>query len=94
VLTAGWPWANNSGLHAPVSPQIRRLHLASLQGLDGGHWPVHGFVVTHPGGAILVDTSAGGPQHVLDDWRDSLRRMRALGPDRVHFCHHTDIVHR
>jgi N-acyl homoserine lactone hydrolase len=30
---------------------------------------VHGFVVTHPGGAVLVDTGVGGPQDVLDDWR-------------------------
>jgi glyoxylase-like metal-dependent hydrolase (beta-lactamase superfamily II) len=30
---------------------------------------VHGFVVTHPGSAVLVDTGVGGPQHVLDDWR-------------------------
>ena len=29
--------------------EITRLHLASLQGVDGGRWPVHGFVVTHPG---------------------------------------------
>ena len=36
---------------------------------DGGTWPVHGFVVTHPGGAVLVDTGVGGPQDVLDDWR-------------------------
>jgi N-acyl homoserine lactone hydrolase len=49
--------------------EITRLHLASLQGLDGGTWPVHGFVVTHPGGAVLVDTGVGGPQDVLDDWR-------------------------
>ena len=49
--------------------EIKRLHLASLQGLDGGTWPVHGFVVTHPGGAVLVDTGVGGPQEVLDDWR-------------------------
>ena len=49
--------------------EIKRLHLASLQGVDGGRWPVHGFVVTHPGGAVLVDTGVGGPQHVLDDWR-------------------------
>ncbi|MGH3175833.1 MAG: hypothetical protein ACRDPF_18475 [Streptosporangiaceae bacterium] len=49
--------------------EIQRLHLASLQGLDGGTWPVHGFVVTHPGGAVLVDTGVGGPQDVLDDWR-------------------------
>jgi N-acyl homoserine lactone hydrolase len=49
--------------------EIKRLHLASLQGLDGSRWPVHGFVVTHPGGAVLVDTGVGGPQDVLDDWR-------------------------
>ena len=49
--------------------EIKRLHLASLQGVDGGRWPVHGFVVTHPGGAVLVDTGVGGPQHALDDWR-------------------------
>jgi N-acyl homoserine lactone hydrolase len=30
---------------------------------------VHGFVVTHPGGAVLVDTGVGGPQEWLDDWR-------------------------
>ena len=34
--------------------EIRRLHLASLQGLDGSRWPVHGFVVTHPGGAATA----------------------------------------
>ncbi len=49
--------------------EITRLHLASLQGLDGRRWPVHGFVVTHPGGAVLVDTGVGGPREVLDDWR-------------------------
>jgi N-acyl homoserine lactone hydrolase len=45
--------------------EITRLHLGSM----GGVWPVHGFVVTHPGGAVLVDTGAGGPQHFLDDQR-------------------------
>src|SRR4051794_41969262 len=49
--------------------EIKRLQLATLQGLDGSRWPVHGFVVTHPGGAVLVDTGVGGPQDVLDDWR-------------------------
>ena len=49
--------------------EIKRLKLATLQGLDGSRWPVHGFVVTHPGGAVLVDTGVGGPQDVLDDWR-------------------------
>ena len=123
--------------------EIKRLHLASLQGLDGGRWPVHGFVVTHPGGAVLVDTGVGGPQDALDDWhvvnrsvadalaeldmspagiglvinthlhfdhcgqntvfkhapayipvwRDSVRRIRSICPERVHFCHHTDIIH-
>jgi len=48
--------------------QIRRLHLARLQ-VGGEMWPVHGFVVTHPGGAVLVDTGVGGPDDVLADWR-------------------------
>ena len=41
--------------------EIRRLHLAALRGPDGGEWPVHGFVIIHPGGAALVDTGVGGP---------------------------------
>src|SRR5487761_496083 len=49
--------------------EIKRLQLASLRGVDGRDWPVHGFVVTHPGGAVLVDTGVGGPQEWLDDWR-------------------------
>ncbi len=49
--------------------EINRLHLASLRGIDGLEWPVHGFVVTHPGGAVLVDTGCGGPDEVLSDWR-------------------------
>ena len=55
--------------------EIKRLHLASLQGPDGGTWPVHGFVVTHPGGAVLVDTGVGGPQDLLDDWRVANRSV-------------------
>jgi N-acyl homoserine lactone hydrolase len=49
--------------------EVKRLHLASLRGLDGQEWPVHGFVVTHPGGAVLVDTGCGGPDEWLNDWR-------------------------
>lgn len=52
-----------------MSIGIQRLHLASLAGVDGREWPVHGFVLTHPGGAILVDTGVGGPPNVLADWR-------------------------
>ena len=49
--------------------EIKRLHLARLTGPDGGEGPVHGFVVTHAGGAVLVDTGVGGPDQVLSDWR-------------------------
>jgi glyoxylase-like metal-dependent hydrolase (beta-lactamase superfamily II) len=49
--------------------EVKRLHLASLRGVDGRDWPVHGFVISHPGGAALVDTGVGGPQEVLNDWR-------------------------
>ena len=50
--------------------EITRLHLATVTP-PGTHteWPVHGFVVTYPGGAALVDTGVGGPQGVQDDWR-------------------------
>jgi N-acyl homoserine lactone hydrolase len=48
--------------------EIKRLHLASMPGPDGDRWPVHGFVVTHDNGAVLVDTGVGGPQQILDDW--------------------------
>jgi N-acyl homoserine lactone hydrolase len=53
----------------PMPLEIKRLHLASLRGIDDREWPVHGFVVTHPGGAALVDTGCGGPDEVLNDWR-------------------------
>jgi N-acyl homoserine lactone hydrolase len=52
----------------PTSLEIRRLHLASLE-VRGQRWPVHGFVITHPGGAALVDTGVGGPREWLEDWR-------------------------
>src|SRR5215469_17462315 len=55
----------------PVSLEIKRLHLAKLNppGGERGQWPVHGFVITHPGGAVLVDTGVGGPEDLLNDWR-------------------------
>ncbi len=51
--------------------EIHRLHLARLSppGSEGAQWPVHGFVITHPGGAALVDTGVGGPRDLLNDWR-------------------------
>jgi N-acyl homoserine lactone hydrolase len=53
-----------------MSLEIKRLHLARLRAPgDGSDWPVHGFVVTHPGGAVLVDTGVGGPEQLLSDWR-------------------------
>ena len=52
-----------------MSLELRRLHLASLQGLDGRRWPVHGFVVTHGDDAVLVDTGVGDSQEPMYDWR-------------------------
>jgi hypothetical protein len=48
-----------------MSLQVKRLHLATM--LD--EWPVHGFLVTYLGGAVLADTGVGGPQQVLADHR-------------------------
>src|SRR5258707_2549803 len=58
-----------AGRQSPMTLEVKRLHLASLRGVDGLEWPVHGFVVTHPGGAVLVDTGVGGPDRLLSDWR-------------------------
>jgi N-acyl homoserine lactone hydrolase len=53
-----------------MSLEIHRLHLATMTSpADGSEVPVHGFVVRHPGGAVLVDTGVGGPERVLSDWR-------------------------
>jgi glyoxylase-like metal-dependent hydrolase (beta-lactamase superfamily II) len=49
--------------------EVRRLQLATLRGVDGLEWPVHGFLVIYPGGAVLVDTGVGGPERWLSDWR-------------------------
>jgi N-acyl homoserine lactone hydrolase len=54
---------------ATPPPTVHRLHLATLRVVESGDWPVHGFVVKHAGGAILVDTGVGGPGKLLNDWR-------------------------
>ena len=57
--------------------EVTRLQLATLRGVDGLDWPVHGFLVRYPGGAVLVDTGVGGPQKWLDDWRVVNRSVAA-----------------
>jgi glyoxylase-like metal-dependent hydrolase (beta-lactamase superfamily II) len=52
-----------------VALEVKRLRLATLRDADGAETPVHGFVVTYPGGAVLVDTGVGGPEEWLSDWR-------------------------
>ena len=61
--------------------EVRRLHLASLRGLDGLEWPVHGFVVTHPGGAVLVDTGAAARRSgwTTGGWSTARSRTRSPG---------------
>ena len=50
--------------------EITRLHLSAVTPPGTrAQWPVHGFVVTYPGGAALVDTGVGGPQGLREDWR-------------------------
>src|SRR6185437_13689581 len=50
-----------------MSLQVSRLSLANMGVGMGEEWPVHGFLVTYPGGAVLVDTGVGGPDQVLTD---------------------------
>jgi N-acyl homoserine lactone hydrolase len=64
-----------------VTLEIRRLQLATLRGVDGADWPVHGFVVSFPGGAALVDTGVGGPERWLTSWRVVNRSVAAALDD-------------
>jgi N-acyl homoserine lactone hydrolase len=50
-----------------VALEVKRLHLGATPG-DTERWPVHGFVVTYPDGAALVDTGVGGPPDLIRDW--------------------------
>ena len=50
-------------------------------------------VYLDPGRRDGVGLPAGQASDV-PAWRASLRRIRSLRPDRVHFCHHTDVIHR
>src|SRR5260221_10207196 len=61
--------------------EIKPLHLAQVE-VVGEQWPVHGFVVTHPGGALLVDTGVGGPDEMLSDWR-GVNRPAPEPPSRI-----------
>jgi len=40
------------------------------------------------------DRLPAGQASALPTWRASLRRIQSLDPHRVHFCHHTDVLHR
>ena len=57
---------------------------------------------------LLIGDAAYQPRQYLDPasddlpdgqasdlvaWRNSVGRLKASSPDRVHFCHHTEIIH-
>src|SRR5215469_8753163 len=67
-LLPGWDGASGRGKgQRAVSLEVKRLHLGATPGGTEA-WPVHGFVVTYPGGAALVDTGVGGPPDLIRDW--------------------------
>ena len=79
----GSPRRTRGARRTGMTLEIRRLHLASLRGPDGGEWPVHGFVVLRPGGAALVNTGVGEPDDLLSDWRVvQPQRRRCAGRPR------------
>ena len=58
-------------------------------------------------GVVLIGDAAYQPRLYLEPdtdlpegqasdvaaWRDSLSRLRSAAPDRVHFCHSTEVLH-
>ena len=43
---------------------------------------------------VAAEKLPSGQASDVPTWRDSLRWIQSLEPDRVHFCHHTDVIHR
>ena len=39
------------------------------------------------------DDLPAGQASDVEAWRESVRRIHALRPGQVHFCHHTEVVH-
>jgi N-acyl homoserine lactone hydrolase len=74
-----WSRHRAAGDEGTIMLEVKRLHLAELT-VNGQRWPVHGFVVTHQRGALLVDTGVGGWDELLADWRVANRTVAdALG---------------
>ena len=84
--------------------EIKRLHLASLQGAAAAA----GRCTATTQFDLLIGDAAYTPRQYADPasdslpagqasdveaWRESVRKIRSLRPEHVHFCHHTDIVH-
>ena len=84
------------------------LSVVSTPGHTSGHQCVVVRGSGESGDDLLIGDAAYTPRQYADPsgplpegqasdvgaWRDSVHRIRALSPERVHFCHHTDIVHR
>jgi N-acyl homoserine lactone hydrolase len=82
------------------------LSVLSTPGHTSGHQCV---TVSRPDGAdLLIGDAAYTPALYTNPaleskvrgqaadpraWRDSLERVRLLSPERIHFCHHTDVIH-
>ena len=64
-----------------MSLGIKRLHLASLQGVGGGQRQAHGFVVTHPGDTVLVGTGPAARSRCWTTGRSSTARWRTRWPN-------------
>ncbi len=82
------------------------LSVIATPGHTSGHQSV--VVTTAAGGEVLIGDAAytsalyaspadqelpHGQAAELVSWRDSLARIRAMNPSRVHFCHDTAVIH-
>ena len=82
------------------------LSVIATPGHTSGHQSV--LVAAEDGGPdLLIGDAAYTPRQYRPEpgelppgqaadeaaWHASVNRMRALTPARVHFCHHTDLVH-
>jgi len=69
-----------------VDPLITALHTQGLLIGDAADTP------RQYAGPASEDLPPGQASD-LTAWRDSLRRIQSISPGRVHFCHHTNVIH-
>ncbi len=97
-LAGARPNPSPDGLAVAFSLEHRGPATLAVYDVAGRHVASRDLSALEPGEHVMRVADAGalppGQASDVEAWHGSVRRIRALDPERVHFCHHTDIIHR